>query len=220
MPSRLKVDAVRPFYDDLRKKTFSLFAKRIFDIFFSLVLILFLSPIMLFLAIWIKTDSPGPVFFKSKRITKYGKPFMILKFRTMVSGADKIGAAVTVANDSRITKVGEKIRHSRLDEIPQLFNVLKGDMSFVGTRPEAPKYVDRYTDEMKATLLMPAGITSPASIAYKDEDKIIKSLMEQGVEVDEAYINHVLPDKMKYNLDYIKNFTFLGDIKICFKTIF
>ena len=220
LPCELQVDAVLPYYEILRKKKGSLLAKRAFDIFFSLILILLLSPVMIFLSVWIKADSKGPVFFKSRRITKYGKSFMILKFRTMVSGADKIGAAVTVANDQRITKVGAKIRHSRLDEIPQLFNVLKGDMSFVGTRPEAPKYVEQYTDEMKATLLMPAGITSPASITYKDEDKIMETFVDKGLSVDEAYLNHVLPDKMKYNLDYIKDFSFLRDIKICYKTIF
>lgn len=220
LPTSLKIDPVRPFYEALAKKRCSLFFKRCFDIFFSLILILLLSPVMLFLAVWIKADSRGPVFFRSERITQYGRPFKIFKFRTMVSDADKIGAAVTVANDSRITRVGAKIRHSRLDEIPQLFNVLLGDMSFVGTRPEAPKYVEKYTDEMKATLLMRAGITSTASIAYKDEDRVMKELISNGTEVDDAYINHVLPDKMRYNLEYIKNFTFLGDIKICFKTIF
>lgn len=220
LPLEFKVDSVRPYYDILKKKRFSLFLKRCFDIVCSLILILLLSPVMLILAVWIKIDSKGTVFFKSTRITRYGKTFKILKFRTMVSGADKIGAAVTTQGDSRITKFGAKIRHSRLDEIPQLFNVLMGDMSFVGTRPEAPKYVEKYTEEMMATLLLPAGITSTASIAYKDEDKVLGEFIDKGVTVDEAYITQVLPKKMKYNLDYIKRFSFLGDIKICFKTVF
>lgn len=220
LPDSIKRDAVRPFYDILKKKRFELFLKRLFDIVCSLLLILLLSPVMLILAVWIKLDSEGPVFFKSDRITTLGRPFKIFKFRTMVSGADKKGAAVTVQGDSRITRVGAKIRHSRLDEIPQLFNVLKGDMSFVGTRPESPKYVDAYTDEMMATLLLPAGITSNASIAYKDEDKVLSELMDKGMSVDEAYIQKVLPEKMKYNLEYIEKFSFLGDIKICFKTVF
>ena len=220
LPDSIKRDAVRPFYDILKKKRVGLFLKRVFDIVCSLILILLLSPVMLVLAIWIKLDSEGPVFFKSERITTFGRPFKIFKFRTMVAGADKTGAAVTAKEDSRITKVGAKIRHSRLDEIPQLFNVLLWDMSFVGTRPEAPKYIDAYTDEMMATLLLPAGITSTASITYKDEDKVLSEFIDKGMSVDEAYIEKVLPEKMKYNLDYIRNFSFFGDIKICFKTVF
>ena len=220
LPDNIKRDAVRPFYDILKKKRFELFLKRVFDIVFSLILIILLSPIMLVLSIWIKLDSDGPVFFKSERITTFGKPFKIYKFRTMVTGADKKGAAVTTKGDSRITKVGAKIRHSRLDEIPQLFNVLVGDMSFVGTRPEAPKYVEKYTDEMIATLLLPAGITSTASITYKDEDKVLSQFINEGMDIDDAYIQKVLPDKMKYNLEYIEKFSFLTDIKICFKTVF
>lgn len=220
LPNTLKRDAVRPFYDILRKKRFELFLKRLFDIVFSLILIFVLSPVMLILAVWIKLDSVGPVFFKSERITTLGKTFKILKFRTMVTGAEKKGAAVTTQNDSRITKVGAKIRHSRLDEIPQLFNVLKGDMSFVGTRPEAPKYVEKYTDEMMATLLLPAGITSNASLAYRDEDKVLSEFISEGMTVDEAYVQKVLPEKMKYNLEYIEKFSFLSDIKICIKTVF
>ena len=137
----------------------------------------------------------------------------------MVSNADKIGALVTTQNDSRITKVGEKIRKCRLDEIPQLFNILLGDMSFVGTRPEVQKYVDAYSDEMKATLLLPAGVTSLASINYRDEDEIISSYVDEKHTVDEVYIERVLPEKMKYNLEYLKKFDVGKDMYLCVKTV-
>ena len=219
LPSNMQSDAVREYYDLLKKKGLTLFLKRVFDIVVSSILIILLSPVMLVLAIWIKADSKGPVFYRSERVTSYAKSFRIFKFRTMVTNADKMGSLVTVAGDSRITKVGAKIRHSRLDEIPQLFNVFLGQMSFVGTRPEVRRYVDAYTDEMMATLLLPAGITSNASIAYKDEDAVMKELTDKGMSVDEAYIEHVLPEKMKYNLEYIKDLSIISDIKICIKTV-
>ncbi len=137
----------------------------------------------------------------------------------MVQDADKKGSLITIGQDVRITKIGSKIRKCRLDEIPQLLNVLKGDMSFVGTRPEVSKYVEKYTDEMKATLLMPAGITSRASIEYKDEDKIMSTYLNKGEKIDDIYLNRILPEKMKYNLEYIEKFNILEDIKICIKTI-
>ena len=174
---------------------------------------------MLILAILIKCDSKGPVFYKSTRVTRYGRDFKIYKFRTMVTDADKKGSLITVSGDSRITKVGSKIRGSRLDEIPQLFNVFVGDMSFVGTRPEVRRYVDMYTPEMMATLLLPAGITSKASLTFRDEDEKMAELTNTGMSVDEAYVNHILPEKMKFNLDYTLNFTFLEDISTCIKTI-
>ena len=152
IPEFMKNEEVRKYYDILNKKRFSLILKRFFDIVMSMILLLILSPIFLVLAIWIKIDSQGPVFYRQERVTQYGKIFRIFKFRTMISNADQIGALVTTQNDTRITKVGEKIRKCRLDEIPQLINILIGDMSFVGTRPEVRKYVDAYTDEMKATL--------------------------------------------------------------------
>ncbi|MBO7217661.1 MAG: sugar transferase [Clostridia bacterium] len=219
LPKELKNDAVRGYYDALRKRGLSLFLKRCFDIFASSVLIILLSPVMLILAVWIKLDSKGPVFYKSERVTRYNQPFKILKFRTMVTNADKMGTLVTVAGDSRITKVGAKIRKARLDEFPQLFNVFLGQMSFVGTRPEVRKYVDAYTEEMMATLLLPAGITSVASLKYRDEDDKLKALTDKGMSVDEAYIEHILPDKMKYNLEYTKTAGLLTDIKICIKTV-
>lgn len=219
LPQEFQNEAVREYYAELKKRGFSLFLKRCFDIIASALLIIILSPVMLVLAIWIKLDSEGPVFYRSERITRYNKPFKILKFRTMVTNADKMGTLVTVAGDNRITKVGAKIRRVRLDEFPQLFNVFLGQMSFVGTRPEVKKYVDAYTDEMMATLLLPAGITSIASINYRDEDERLKELTDKGLSVDEAYIGHILPDKMKYNLEYTKTAGLLQDIKICIKTV-
>ena len=212
-------DEVKRYYDILSHKKGSLLLKRLFDIIVSLLMIIVLSPVLLFIAIWIKIDSKGPVFYRQIRVTKNNKDFRIFKFRTMVQDADKIGSLVTVGNDSRITKVGSKIRKVRLDELPQLFNILKGDMSFVGTRPEVRKYVDRYTDEMMATLLLPAGVTSLASIMYKDEDDIMAEKTATGMSVDEAYIEYVLPDKMKYNLETINNFSVIKELKTMIQTV-
>lgn len=215
LPQYMQNDAVKEYYDILAKRTGSLAIKRLFDIVVSAVMLILVSPVLLILAVWIKVDSQGPVFFRQTRITQYGKAFRIFKFRTMVNNADKIGSQVTVGNDSRITKVGAKIRKLRLDELPQLINVLLGDMSFVGTRPEVKKYVDAYTDEMYATLLLPAGITSEASIRYKDEDELLAG----AADVDKVYIEQVLPGKMKYNLDAVRKFSFFGDIMTMFRTV-
>ena len=215
LPEYMRNDKVKPYYELLKKRTGSLIMKRIFDIVMSLLLLMILSPVFLVVSIWIKLDSKGPVFFRQVRVTTYGKQFRIFKFRTMCENAEKKGSLVTVGNDSRITKVGEKIRHCRLDEIPQLLNVLAGDMTFVGTRPEVVKYVNAYGDEMYATLLLPAGITSVASIQYKDEDEILSKAKDP----DDAYIHEVLPDKMKYNLASIENFSFLNEIKTMVNTL-
>ena len=220
LPEFLQKEEIKPYYKALKSKGFSRFLKRAFDIFASLVLIILLSPVMLVLAIMIKCDSSGPVFYKSTRVTRYGEDFKILKFRTMITDADKKGSLITVSGDSRITKVGAKIRGSRLDEIPQLFNVFLGQMSFVGTRPEVRRYVDMYTPEMAATLLLPAGITSKASLTFRNEDEKMAELTEKGLTVDEAYVNHILPEKMKMNLEYIENFSFSEDISTCIKTVF
>ena len=155
------------------------------------------------------------MFYRQERVTTYGKHFKIHKFRTMVSNADKIGSAVTVGNDSRITKVGAKLRGCRLDELPQVFDLLSGNMSFVGTRPEAVKYVKEYKPEYYATLLLPAGITSEASIRYKDEAK----LLDGAIDVDKVYVEEVLPGKMKYNLESISKFSFLHDVETMIKTV-
>ena len=219
LPEFMKNEEVKKYYNILQKKKASLMLKRIFDIIVSIFMIILLSPVLIAVSIWIKLDSKGPVFFRQERITQYGRAFRIFKFRTMVTGADKIGTLVTTKNDSRITRVGEKIRKCRLDEIPQLFNILLGDMSFVGTRPEVKKYVDAYTDEMMATLLLPAGVTSLASIQYRDEDEILAKYVDEEHSVDEVYVEKILPDKMKYNLKYLKSFSIVEDIVLCVKTV-
>ena len=214
LPPELQTEAVRPYYDRLRKKQVSLLVKRIFDVVVSALMLLLLSPVFLVLAIAIKLDSPGPVFYRQVRVTQYGKQFRIFKFRSMVQNADK-GSLVTVGGDSRITRVGRLIRKCRLDEICQLIDILRGTMTFVSTRPEVPKYVEKYTPEMMATLLLPAGVTSLASICYKDEDR----LLEGAKDVDKVYIEEVLPGKMRYNLKAIKSCSFWGDIKLMFMTV-
>ena len=215
LPPQFQNDEVKAYYDILKKKTSSLFLKRTVDIIFSIVLLIILLIPITVISIAVKLTSEGPVFYRQVRVTKYGKHFKIFKFRTMVVNADKIGSLVTTDSDSRVTKVGRVLRKYRLDELPQVFNVLSGSMSVVGTRPEVPRYVDKYTPEYYATLLMPAGITSLASIMYKDEEKLLNG----EEDVDNIYINKVLPEKMKYNLEYTKSFSFLSDIKLMFKTV-
>ena len=215
LPEFMKNDAVRPYWEVLNKRRGQLVAKRVFDLVVSVLMLIVLAVPMAIITVWIKLDSKGPVLYRQERVTTYGKHFRIHKFRTMVSNADKIGTAVTVGNDSRITRVGSKLRHLRLDELPQLFDVISGDMSFVGTRPEAVKYVERYKPEYNATLLMPAGITSEASIRYKDEDKLLNG----ADDVDEVYVNDVLPAKMKWNLESIRRFRFLREILTMFRTV-
>lgn len=215
LPEQMQTPEVRPYYEILRKKQGSLVLKRLFDIVASAMMLLVLSPVFLVLAVAIKVDSPGPVFYRQVRVTQYGRQFRIFKFRTMVSNADQIGAQVTVNGDSRITRVGRVIRNCRLDEIGQLLNVLGGSMTFVGTRPEVPKYVEAYTNEMWATLLLPAGVTSQASIRYKDES----ALLDAAENVDEVYTNNVLPAKMQYNLYAIRNFSFFQELKTMVETV-
>ena len=215
LPDFMRTPEVRPYWEILNKRRGQLVLKRVFDMVVAIILLIILAIPMIIIAVMIKLDSKGPILYRQERVTTYGKHFRIHKFRTMVSNADKIGTAVTVGNDSRITKVGAKLRGCRLDELPQLFDVIVGDMSFVGTRPEAVKYVERYKPEYNATLLMPAGITSEASIRYKDEDK----LLSVADNVDEVYVNKVLPDKMKWNLESIKRFSFLREIFTMFRTV-
>ena len=216
LPKELQLEEAKPYYEILRKKKISRFCTRIFDIIMSLFPLLILSIFFLIIAIIIKLTSKGPVFYRQVRITRYNKEFRIFKFRTMVQDADKKGSLVTTKNDSRITGVGKFLRKTKLDELPQLINVLFGQMTFVGTRPEVKKYVDGYTNEMMATLLLPAGITSSASIKYKDE----ASLIENAEDVDKVYIEKILPDKMKYNLEDIKKYNFFRQIGLIFRTIF
>ena len=206
---------VKEYYDLLSRKKVSLFLKRIFDILIALILFIILLIPMIIIAVYIKTDSEGPVFYRQRRITQYGKEFRIHKFRTMVTNAESIGTAVTVGEDPRITRAGHFLRKTRLDELPQLIDVLEGTMSFVGTRPEAVKYVKQYTPAMRATLLLPAGITSTASILYKDEAQ----LLENSSDPDETYVNEILPEKMKYNLQSIRDFSLLNDLKTMFATV-
>lgn len=215
LPKKFKNDDVKKYYDQLCKKQFSLLMKRVFDIVVSALMLIVLSPVFLILAIIIKVDSKGPVFYRQVRVTTYGKQFRIFKFRTMVNNADKIGTQVTVNNDARVTKVGSFLRKYRLDELSQLIDVFRGTMTFVGVRPEVQKYVDHYTDEMMATLLLPAGITNKTSIFYKDESE----LLENAQNADETYINVILPEKMKYNLKGIEEFGFWRDIRIMFMTV-
>ncbi len=215
LPEELRIPEVREYYDILSRKRTALFFKRVFDIAVSAVMLLVLSPFFLVLAAAIKLDSPGPVFYRQVRVTQYNEKFRIFKFRSMVQNADR-GAQVTVSGDMRVTRVGRIVRKCRLDEVSQLIDVLRGKMTFVGTRPEVPKFTEQYTPEMMATLLLPAGVTSLASIYYKDEAE----LLDSAENADETYVNKVLPDKMHYNLKAIKDFSFWGDIKIMFMTVF
>ena len=215
LPDFLQIPEVKPYYDVLNRKRVQLFFKRVFDIIAGIIIFILVLIPMLIIALLIKLDSKGPVFYRQERVTRYGKRYKIHKFRTMVSNADKIGSAVTVGNDSRITKMGSKLRRLRLDELPQVLDVISGNMSFVGTRPEAVKYVEQYEKEYYATLLMPAGITSECSIRYKDEDKLLSGA-EDG---DRTYISEVLPDKMKWNLKSIREFSFFADIRTMFRTV-
>ena len=216
LPAFMQCEEVREYYDILAKKKGALGLKRGFDVVVAIIMLIILAIPMLINSVMIKVDSPGPVFYRQERVTTYGKRFRIHKFRTMVNNADKIGSAVTVGGDARITKVGNRLRNLRIDEIPQLIDVLTGNMSFVGTRPEATKYVKKYTNEMNATLLLPAGITSEASIRYKDE----ATLLDAADDVDRVYVEEVLPGKMKYNLQSIREFSFVREIATMFRTVF
>lgn len=215
LPDYIKTPEVKPYYDTLKKRRVTLFIKRVFDCVAAFILLIILAIPMLIIAIWIKTDSEGPVFYRQERVTKDGKHFRIHKFRTMVVNADQIGAAVTVGNDKRITRAGERLRNLRLDELPQVLDVLSGNMSFVGTRPEAVKYVEQYKPEYYATLLLPAGITSEASIRYKDENKLLSA----ADDVDHIYLEQVLPEKMKWNLNEMKRFSLIRELGTMFRTV-
>lgn len=215
LPVNMQIPEVRPYWEVLNKHRYSLALKRAFDLFASLIMISLLWPAMIIIAVIIKNDSPGKVLFQQERVTTYGKRFRIFKFRTMINGAEKAGSHITVGGDKRITKVGHILRKYRLDELPQLINIIKGDMSFVGTRPELVKYVEQYRPEYLATLLLPAGVTSEASIRYKDEQKLL-----EGVEdIDKVYINEVLPAKMMINLKSIKEFCLLHEFLTLIKTV-
>lgn len=214
LPEKMKNDSVRHYYDILAKKKLNLFFKRFFDVIFALLLLVILAVPMLIVAVLVKADSEGPVFFRQRRVTTGGKIFSIFKFRTMYVNDNSKNSQVTSGKDSRITKVGHVLRKFRLDEMPQLLNVLAGDMSFVGTRPEVERYVEQYTPEMYATLLMPAGITSVTSVKYRNEEEIL----EKAQDVEKAYVEEILPQKMKYNLEYIDKFNLFYDFYVMILT--
>lgn len=218
LPAQFQNDSVKAYYDILSKRQGSIILKRVFDIIVSLILLVFLIIPIAVISILIKVNSPGPVLFKQKRVTTYGRIFKIYKFRTMVVNAESLGSKVTTKNDARVTSIGKTLRKFRLDELPQIFNVIGGSMSFVGTRPEVQKYVDLYEDEYYATLLLPAGITSLTSIKFKDEENLLSAIVDTE-KIDETYVKTILPQKMEYNLQYTKEFGFLFDIKIMFKTV-
>lgn len=189
--------------------------KRIFDIISSIIGLIALSPIFLVLALWIKYDSNGPVFYRQVRVGKKGKDFKIFKFRSMRQGSDKKGLITVGGRDPRVTKSGFYIRKYKLDEFPQLINVLIGDMSIVGPRPEVRKYVNLYTVDQLKVLSVKPGITDIASIKYRNENEIL----ENAQDPDKMYVEVIMPDKLKYNLEYISKQSIIFDLKLIFLTI-
>lgn len=216
IPEHMKNDSVKKYYDVLEKKRYSLYMKRVFDVIVSILIMILLLPILLIIALAIKWDTKGPILFRQIRVTQYEKKFRIFKFRTMVNKHLPTENKVTMKNDTRITAVGKILRHYRLDELPQLINVIKGEMTLVGTRPEVLKYVLQYSDEMLATLLLPAGVTSETSLNFKDEE----DLLTDSEHVDEDYIEKILPLKMAENLESLKEYSFFRDVKVFFKSFF
>lgn len=217
LPDSLRVAEVRPYYDQLYRKRFQLVFKHMFDLLASATLIVLLSPVLAVVSYKIYKSDKGPVYFRQRRVTTLGREFFIFKFRTMVMDAQARGPQLTMQNDTRITPIGKKLRARRLDEIPQLFNIFRGEMSFVGTRPEVPHYVEQYTPEMMATLLMPAGLTSSASVTFKDEDEVHAA--HPDMPTDEVYIQYILPKKMELNLNSIANFSLWSDFHVLLDTL-
>ena len=189
--------------------------KRTFDILFSSIGLLMLLPVFLVMAVWIKADSEGPVFYRQVRVGMHGKLFRIFKFRSMRLGSDKASQITIGERDSRITRSGIIIRKYKLDELPQLINVFTGDMSFVGPRPEVPKYVDLYTEEQRHVLDVRPGITDMASIKYINENE----LLGKANNPEDYYIHTIMPDKLSINLEYVKKNSFMDDVTIIFKTL-
>ncbi len=189
--------------------------KNIFDFIFGLIGLIILSPIILIISIIVKMTSDGPVFFLQKRVGLNGKPFSIFKFRTMVDNAENEGLKITTDSDERITKVGSFLRKFKLDELPQIFNILNGDMSFVGPRPEVPKYVSLYTLEQRRVLTVKPGVTDLASIIFKNENE----LLGQSEDPERTYIEKIMPEKLRINLEYVENISLFNDIRLIFKTI-
>lgn len=191
------------------------FGKRVFDLLSSILGLIILSPLFIFISIWVKTSSKGPIFFVQKRVGKDFKEFNLYKFRSMVADAPKKGLQITSGDDPRITKVGKFIRKTKIDELPQLINVIKGEMSLVGPRPEVKKYVDIKKDEYKKVLSVHPGITDLAAIEFRDEEKILEGFKDK----EKAYINEVLPQKIALYNKYIDNISFTSDIKIILQTL-
>lgn len=209
LPECMQNDQVKAYYDILAKRTGTLIFKRVFDIFFAFIAIIILSPIMLITAIVVKLTSKGPIFYMQERVGRYNKEFKIFKFRTMVINADKMGPQVTSGKDPRITPPGKFLRKFRLDEFPQMFNILKGDMSLLGTRPEVRKYVDYYSEEMMSTLLLPPGMFGTSSYKFRDESDMLKD----SPDPEKTYIEEILPIKMRINLEYTKNLSVFNEFK-------
>jgi lipopolysaccharide/colanic/teichoic acid biosynthesis glycosyltransferase len=190
-------------------------SKRLFDIAASAGGLMVVSPLLLLAAIAVKLDSRGPVFFRQERIGRRLRPFRIYKFRTMVVDAPKLGGQITAGVDPRITRVGHVLRKTKLDELAQLINVLLGDMSLVGPRPEVPKYVEMFRDEFAALLVVRPGITDPASIKYRDES----SLLAQADDAERMYVEQILPDKLQISTDYAAQATLFSDLRVILKTV-
>jgi lipopolysaccharide/colanic/teichoic acid biosynthesis glycosyltransferase len=198
-----------------RKRVARIVIKRSFDIVVSAIGLLLLSPLLLLIAIANWLTAPGPIFYLAPRIGQHGRPFRVYKFRTMIVNADRMGPKVTVAGDSRVTPVGRILRKTKLDELPQLINVLRGDMSLVGPRPEDPRYVAMYTPTQRGVLNVAPGITSPASVHYRDEQALLV-----GVDWETLYINEIMPAKLAIDLDYAQHPSLTKDISIISQTIF
>lgn len=225
LPEFMQIPEVKEYYDILNKRRKDLVLKRLFDIVVAAIILVVIFLFMAGVSIAIVIDSKGPVFFRQVRVTQYGNRFRIFKFRSMVQNADKIGNSLTTGEDSRITKVGKFVRKIRADEFCQVLDILRGKMTFVGTRPEVPKYVEKYTPEMLATLLLPAGATSECSIFFKDEGDIISKAKEEAesrgevFDEDKYYAEEILPIKMKYNLRSLKKFTFGYECRVMWYSV-
>lgn len=190
--------------------------KRVFDFFCSLVGLIFLLPIFIIVAVLIRIDSKGPIFYKQSRVGRHNEEFKLFKFRTMRKDADKLGLLTTSSKDSRITKIGYHLRKYKIDELPQLINVILGEMSLVGPRPEVRKYVDLYTDEQKKVLNHRPGITDVSSVLYSNENEVL----EKQENPEKFYIEVIMPEKLRYNINYLENRNIITDIKTIFSTIF
>ena len=199
----------------LEKRKLQLVLKRAMDIVISGCALAVIWPVLLLIALAIKIDDPGPVFYRQVRVGRNGKEFRIFKFRTMIVDADKKGLAITVGRDNRITRMGRLLRKTKLDELAQLINVFTGEMSFVGPRPEVPKYVNMYTPYQRQVLLVRPGITDYASIAYRNEN----DLLEGADDPERMYIDVIMPDKIELNMKYLREISPLADIRLIFSTI-